>query len=65
MVKSITDPWISLAAAIINSGVKCYDTIFLKSNWCAFLKSYVGEAMNKDNSNIATIYLNNTVITLH
>lgn len=34
-------PWISLAKAIIASGVKENDTEFLESEWCELLKDLV------------------------
>lgn len=40
---SITNSWMTLAAAIVASGIKCNDQLFLQSQWCRELKQTVGE----------------------
>ena len=53
--KKVTPPYITLAAAILNSGVKCNDTAFLESEWGQYLKAEVGAYMNKPDTN--TVYV--------
>lgn len=36
------DPYISLATAIIYSGVAAEDEVFLTGNWCAYLLHHIG-----------------------
>lgn len=40
---SVTNSWMTLAAAIVSSGIKCNDQQFLQSQWCKELKQTVGE----------------------
>ena len=40
---SIINSWMTLAAAIVSSGIKCNDQLFLQSQWCKELKQTVGE----------------------
>ena len=49
--------YLTLAAAIIESGIKTNDTAFLNSEWCKFLKSAIAirvEHLSKDKSGIKT-----------
>lgn len=38
LTSTFHDPYANLAAAIINSGVRCHDTEFLESNWADILR---------------------------
>ena len=40
---SITNSWMTLAAAIVSSGIRCNDQQFLQSTWCRELKQTVGD----------------------
>lgn len=40
-IPSTIDNYIQLCAAIVNSGIKENDQLFLKSEWCKTLISYV------------------------
>lgn len=42
-MKHIKEGYIQLAAAIVNSGIRCHDEFFLKSDWCKMLTEYVIE----------------------
>lgn len=42
-MKHIREGYIQLAAAIVNSGIRCHDELFLKSEWCKMLIDYVVE----------------------
>lgn len=42
-MKHIREGYIQLAAAIVNSGIRCHDEFFLKSEWCKMLIDYVVE----------------------
>lgn len=51
--------YLTLAAAIIESGIKTNDTAFLNSEWCKFLKSAIAirvEHLSKDKSGISLVH---------
>lgn len=57
---SNTRPYIKLAAALVESGIKQHDTEFLESDWCAYLKESVKDyvasidEMENDSSSFVT-----------
>lgn len=59
--KSYHDPYANLAAAILDSGVRCNDTTFLESDWADILREICRlDSIMYDNKNIVSLDTNCT-----